>query len=275
MLPYMGSISFWLVLPIFIFGLFVGSFINVVVMRTLRGEGFIRGRSHCDTCGRTLAWYEMVPLLSFLVLRGRCRTCHTEIDIMHPIIEFMTASLFAWWWLIGFAFFHLTSTPLLQVVQPLFWLIVGLLLLIIFIIDLKSYFIPDWATALLFWLVIGYRLLLVVMGIYQPIDLAWSLFGSLLLMLFFLSLWLITKKRGFGFGDVKLIFPLALLMGWPDMWVGVWLAFVIGATVGVALLIAGRKRLGQAVPFGPFLVIGTLLSLLYGESLLSWYLALL
>ncbi len=275
MLPYMGSISFWLVIPVFIFGLFIGSFVNVVVMRTLRGEDFVRGRSHCDRCGRTLTWYELIPLLSFLALRGKCRTCHQEIDIMHPIVEFITATLFAWWWLIGFAFFRLTFTPILQIIQPLFWLLAGIILLIILIIDLKSYFIPDWATLALFWLILLYRLFLIFAGIYRPIDFAWSMLGAALLLLSFLSLWLITKKRGFGFGDVKLIFPLALIMGWPDMWVGVWLSFLIGAVVGVGLILVGKKKFGQAVPFAPFLILGTLLSLMYGDSLLSWYLALL
>lgn len=275
MLPYMGSISFWFVIPIFLFGLFIGSFINVVVMRTLRDEDFVHGRSHCDACGRTLAWYEMIPLLSYLLLRGKCRTCQQEIDIMHPIVELLTGSVFAWWWLIGFAFFRLTGTPLLQIIQPAFWLLVALLLLIIFIIDLKSYFIPDWTTLYLFWLVLIYRLFLIGVGIYRPVDFAWSMFGAMLLLLGFLFLWWVTKKRGFGFGDVKLIFPLALLMGWPKMWVGVWLAFVIGALFGLGLMAVGKKRFGQAVPFGPFLVIGAFLSLLYGESLLSWYTALL
>jgi prepilin signal peptidase PulO-like enzyme (type II secretory pathway) len=274
MLPFMGSISFWLVLPIFFLGLCVGSFINVVVMRTLRDEDFMRGRSHCDSCGRTLAWYEMIPLLSYLVLGGKCRTCHNEIDIMHPIIEFITGALFAWWWLIGFAFFRLTSTPLLQILQPAFWLVVGIVLLIILIIDLRSYLIPDWTVSTLFWLTLAYRLFLTIAGIYRPQDFAWSMFGALILLLFFLALWLITKKRGFGFGDVKLIFPLALLMGWPKLWVGVWLAFVIGAAVGVSLIILGKKRFGQVLPFAPFLILGTILSLLYGQSLLSWYTAL-
>ena len=99
--------------------------------------------------------------------------------------------------------------------------------------------------------------------------------GAATLLLLFLFLWWVTKKRGFGFGDVKLISPLALLMGWPKMWVGVWLAFVVGAMVGVILLVLRKRGFGQVVPFAPFLVIGTLLSLMYGESLLSWYLALL
>lgn len=267
----MGSITFWLAIPIFILGLAVGSFLNVLVMRSLRGEGFWRGRSHCDHCGRVLAWYEMIPLLSFLVLRGRCRTCKTEIDIMHPVVELITGILFVWWWVIGFAFFKLTSTPLLQIIQPAFWLLVGILFLVIFLIDLKSSYIPDWTVAALFWLVLIYRVLLFWVGIYQVKDLAWSLFGASVLMLFFLSLWLITKKRGFGFGDVKLIFPLGLIMGWPKMLIGTWLAFAVGALVGLILILIGQKKWGQTVPFAPFLIIGTTICLLYGDFLLSLY----
>lgn len=275
MLPYMGSISFWLAIPVFILGLAVGSFINVVVMRTLKGEDFIKGRSRCDNCKRVLAWYEMIPLLSFLVLRGQCRTCHQEIDIMHPLVELMVGVLFAWWWLIGFAFFQLTANLSLQIVQPIFWLLMGLLLLLITLIDLLSFYIPNWTIHGVFWLVFGYRLFLMLHGWYQPTDFAWSLLGALLLLLFFLFLWLITKGKGFGFGDVKLIFPLALVMGFPTMFMGVWLAFVIGATVGLLMMVIGQKTMKQALPFGPFLVAGTFLSLLYGDTLLSWYMSLL
>lgn len=275
MLPYMGSISFWLVIPVFILGLAVGSFVNVVVMRTLAGEDFIRGRSRCDYCRRPLSWYEMIPLLSFLVLRGRCRSCGHEIDIMHPLIELIVGILFVWWWLIGFAFFQLTANLSLQIVQPAFWLLAALLLLIISLVDTISYYIPNWAIQGLWWLVISYRLFLTWQGWYQPTDFAWSMLGAGLLLLFFLALWLVTKGKGFGFGDVKLIFPLALVMGWPNMIIGVWLAFVVGAFVGILLLLRGKKTMKQPLPFGPFLVIGAFLSLLYGDTLLSWYLSLL
>lgn len=271
----MGSLTLLLTIPIFIFGLAIGSFVNVVVMRTLREEDFLRGRSKCDHCGRILKWYEMIPLLSYIILRGRCRTCHQEIDIMHPVVELLVGALFVWWWLIGSAFFELTTNLSVQIVQPLFWLLAGLIMLTIAIIDWQSSYIPDWLTQLLFWLVIGYRLFLLNFGWYQPRDLAWSMAGATSLTLFFLFLFLITKKRGFGFGDVKLVFPLALLMGWPEMLIGIWLAFVSGALYGVGLILARQKKFGQTIPFGPFLILGTFLGLIYGNSLLSWYLSLL
>lgn len=274
MLPFMGSISFIAAILVFFLGLCVGSFINVVIMRTLRGEDFLWGRSHCDACGRELQWWEMIPLLSFIALRGRCRTCHKEIDIMHFVVELLTGLLFVWWWVIGFAFFQLTQTPL-TVLQPVFWLVVGLIMLVIVVVDIRSFIIPDWATLLLFFLTLLYRIVLIATNAHQPVDFAWALFGSLLLLSFFLLLWFITAKKGIGFGDVKLVFPLGLLMGWPSMFVGIFLAFIIGAVVGIGLLFAKKTAFGRALPFGPFLILGTFLSLLYGDSLLRWYIALL
>lgn len=274
MLPVMGSISFVLGIFVFCIGLAVGSFLNVLIMRSLRGEDFIWGRSHCDVCGRELRWWEMIPLVSFIALRGRCRTCKTEIDIMHPVVEVLSGLLFLWWWVIGFAFFQLTQAPL-TVLQPLFWLLVGIILLIIFLVDLRNFIIPDWATLILFFMTLLYRVVLIATNAHQATDFAWALFGATLLLLFFLFLWLITAKKGIGFGDVKLIFPLGLLMGWPSMFVGTFLAFVIGAAVGVGMLLTKKIRFGKALPFGPFLILGTFLALLYGDGLLDWYLSLL
>jgi leader peptidase (prepilin peptidase)/N-methyltransferase len=259
---------------IFLLGASVGSFINVYVLRTLAGEDYVRGRSRCDQCRRPLAWYEMVPLLSFVLLRGRCRTCHKEIDVMHPVVELLTGALFVWWWLIGAAFFQLTVRPL-DVIQPVFWLSVGLLLLLITVIDLRAMIIPDWAVLALAGLALSYRMLLTALGIYRQADFAMALFGAQLVMGLFLVLWLATRKRGLGFGDVKLVFPLGLLVGWPKVLVSTFLAFILGAVIGVLLILNGRAKFGRPLPFGPFLVAGTILALLWGDSLLAWYLHLL
>ncbi len=266
------NLSLLLTPVIFLLGASVGSFINVYVLRTLAGEDYVRGRSRCDACRRPLEWYELVPLLSYFFLRGRCRTCHAEIDVMHPVGELLFGSLFVWWWLIGSAFFQLSQQPL-NVIQPVFWLSVGLLLLLITVVDWRAMIIPDWAVLTLAVSTLVYRILLVTWGVYQPADLARSLFGAWLALMIFLGLWLITRRRGLGFGDVKLVFPLALIVGWPQVWVALFLSFVIGAVVGVGLILAGKAKFGRPLPFGPFLVIGTLLSLLWGDSLLGWYLS--
>ncbi len=268
------TLSLLLAPIIFILGTCVGSFVNVVVMRTLIGEDFVRGRSRCDHCRRELVWYELIPLFSFLFLGGKCRTCKAKIDIMHPVVELLVGALFLWWFLIGFAFFQLTSAPL-QTLQAFFWLSVGVLLILIAVIDARAFIIPDEAVLLLSFLVIGYRSVLMSVGAYQSVDFARALLAAAILLAVFLFLWLVTAKRGFGFGDVKLVFPLALLMGWPNAFVGVFLAFLFGAIFGIGLLLFRRAREDRLLPFGPFLVLGTVVALLWGQSLLRWYLALL
>lgn len=270
----MGAVAVVMSIFIFILGICVGSFVNVVVMRTLAGETFVHGRSRCDACRRTLMWYELIPLLSFIVLRGKCRTCKAEIDIMHPVVELITGALFLWWWLIGFAFFRLSEAPM-TFIQPAFWLLIGVVLLTTAVIDIRAMIIPDWSTMLLFLSTLFYRIFLFSTGVYRAEDAAAAMFGAALMLSFFLLLWLLTRGRGMGFGDVKLIFALSFLVGWPNSLVMVFLAFVLGAGVGVALLLFGEARWKQPLPFGPFLVAGSVLTLLWGTDLLRWYTSLL
>lgn len=255
---------------IFFIGSCVGSFMNVVVIRSLLGQTWLWGRSRCDTCQRTLAWYELIPLVSFLALGGKCRTCKKEIDIMHPVVEVLTGSLFVWWWLIGFAFFQLGTQPL-QAIQALFWLCIGIAFVAILISDLVAYIIPDWTLLWIFFSTLAYRLLLVGVGIYNPADFARAMLLGFVFLLFFLSLWLITKGKGMGFGDVKFVFVLGVLLGWPNGLVAVSIAFLSGAVVGVGAMILAGKNGKTALPFGPFLVAGAIVALVWGENLVQWY----
>jgi prepilin signal peptidase PulO-like enzyme (type II secretory pathway) len=154
-------------------------------------------------------------------------------------------------------------------------LMIGLLLLAVFFSDIWYMIIPDRLVLALTGLAIVYRLGLVSSGIMQSADLLNMLGVMLVATGLILSLYLVTKGRGMGFGDVKLMIPLSLLMGWPLTPVGVFLAFLVGAAFGIVLLASGRKRLGQPIPFGPFLILGTVLSLLAGRQLLQWYISLL
>lgn len=259
---------------LFALGLIIGSFLNVVIYRSLNDESFVTGRSRCDHCRKQIAWYDNVPLLSFLILGGKCRYCKKPIALTHPVVELLTGVLFLWWYLGGFfffQFFQLSERPF-QIIQPLFWLLVGIFLLIIFVTDAISYIIPDYAVGSLLGLSIIYRIALVLFGIMKPADLLFSVIGTLLITLFFFALWFFTKGKGMGFGDVKYCLPMGLLLGWPTMLVGVFLAFVTGAIVGVGLIAVGRKRMKATIPFGPFLVIGTAVGLVYGDAILRWYL---
>jgi leader peptidase (prepilin peptidase)/N-methyltransferase len=262
---------------LFVFGLVIGSFLNVVIYRTLNDESFVKGRSRCDHCKKTIAWYDNIPLLSFIVLRGKCRNCKKPISLTHPVVELLTGVLFVWWYVGGFfffRFFQLTEHPF-QIIQPAFWLLVGIFLLIIFVTDAISYIIPDYAVGSLLGLSVLYRIALVLFGIMKPTDLLFSVLGTLLITSFFFALWFFTKGKGMGFGDVKFCLPMGLLLGWPSMIVGVFLSFIFGAIVGVFLMILGRKNMKAAIPFGPFLVLGTVVTLVYGNEIMRWYLTIL
>ncbi len=258
------------VLFVFILGLVFGSFLNVVIYRTTHGTSPLSGRSMCPKCKKQISWKHNIPLISFFLLHGECANCKTKISWQYPMVELLTGTLFVWWFLMGRSFFLLLGQPW-GYFQPMFWLIVGMLLLVVFIADLRFGLIPDQVSLPLFILALIYRLGLVSSNQMQSTDLVNAVISGLVLSFFFYCLWYFTKGRGFGFGDVKLAPSLGLLLGWPRTLVGVFIAFLTGAIVAVVLLFGGRKKLGQTIPFGPFLVWGTLVALLWGSQLWSWY----
>jgi len=186
------------------------------------------------------------------------------------MVEVLTGLLFMWWYWGGFIFFKLTQTPF-SIMQPIFWLAVGLILIYIFIIDLNYMIIPDKAVITLGGLAIIYRLSLVAFGIMQFNDLVTTILAALITSGLFFALWFFTGGNGMGFGDVKLSIPLALLLGAQKTIVGMFLAFVIGAVVGLILMIFGKSKMKSAIPFGPFLIIATVISLLWGDLIYFWY----
>lgn len=255
---------------IFIFGLIWGSFLNVVIYRTTHGTSPLSGRSKCPKCKKMISWKHNIPLISFFLLHGKCVNCGTKISWQYPVVELLTGFLFVWWFWIGQGFFLLVGQPW-SLLQPVFWLLVGMLLLVVFVADWRFGLIPDSANIILFVLALGYRLALTGFGLMQSEDMIRAIICGLVLMIFFYCLWYFTKGRGFGFGDVKLAPSLGLLLGWPKTLVAVFLAFVIGAVVALVLMAMGKKKLGQTIPFGPFLVLGTVISLVWGNSLWGWY----
>lgn len=271
----MLSLSFLLItLLLFSLGTVVGSFINVIMYRTFADEQWVKGRSRCDICKKPLKWYELIPLISYFLQGGTTNCCKKPLSISHPVVEFLTGVLFVWWYWGGALFFELTKAPF-QVIQPLFWLFVGVLLLIIFFTDLWYMLIPDFAVGALFLLASVYRIALTITGIMRLTDLGLTAVTASLAALFFWSLWYFTKGKGMGFGDVKLVIPLVLLMGWSKSLVGLILSFVIGAIFGVFLIVYKKKTVKYKVPFGPFLIVGTVIALVWGEIIWQWYVGLL
>jgi prepilin signal peptidase PulO-like enzyme (type II secretory pathway) len=271
----MVTVSFLLITTfLFVLGAILGSFLSVVILRSTAGEGWVSGRSRCDFCKNTIAWYDNIPLLSFILLGGKCRHCKDSILPLHPMVEVLTGVLMVWWYWGGFLFFKLTQTPL-SFLQPIFWLIVGLILIYLFIIDLNYMILPNKPVFLLFVAAVVYRVVLVSSGIMQINDLYYAILAAVLSFAFFYAIYkisiLVYKQEGMGFGDVKLVVPLALLLGAQNMIICLFLSFIIGAVVGVILISFGNGKMKSAIPFGPFLISSTVMSLLWGDIIFSWY----
>lgn len=221
-----------------LFGLAAGSFLNVLIDRLPRGRNVIMGRSQCDYCGKTLRWFELIPLISFLVQRGRCRRCHKKLSWQYPIVELVTA--------VGFIF-----------LAPSYWIIFSSLL-VIYMADLKYQIIPDSM------IVVGVIGVIGAMGV-----IGGNVMAGIGASLFFFLLWLITHGKGMGLGDVKLAFLMGLLLGFPNIIIASYSAFLTGATSGVILILLGKKKLKEKIAFGPFLVTGTVVALMWGEQVMT------
>jgi prepilin signal peptidase PulO-like enzyme (type II secretory pathway) len=244
---------------LFIFGLAIGSFLNVVALR-YDGDHFvfdakmIGGRSHCPHCKKTLEWFELFPLLSFLFLRGRCRHCHAKIGFQYPIVELISALIFA-----------LVPLRAGGIGPSVFWVIAFETLLLISYIDILLGIIPDELNLLL-WIVGIFFVLF-----FDPHGIPGHLLGALFGGGFFLALVLATRGKGMGMGDVKLAFPLGFLFGWPGIVLLTGASFIIGAAAGIVAIVRGTKTIKASLPFGPFLAIGALIIFFFGAAILRFY----
>ncbi len=241
----------------FIFGLCIGSFINVIVYRLREEKSFIYGRSFCPKCKKIIAWFDNIPLFGFLNLRGKCRNCHQKISWEYPLVELAAGLLFVLiFWRFGFSpkmFFALVSCSFL---------------LVIFIYDLKYFQIldvislPAIATCLILNLAIDF-------------DIYNYLIAAAIGAGFFAFQYFISRGKWVGDGDIRLGALMGVILGWKYLLVALFLAYVVGAIVGVTLMLASKKKMSSALPFGPFLTFATFISLLFGQEILSWYLGLL
>lgn len=237
-------------------GLFIGSFLNVIIDRLPRDENFFVGRSHCESCQHTLVWYDLVPIVSFVGLRGSCRYCHTFIGWRYPVIELTTGLAFA------FTYVFLQQSPLLLLVTVL---AVMSVLICIFYIDLFYGIIPDTLLIALF-------IFSVVRLFFLSQPIIPYFFTALGSAAFFFVLFLITKGKGMGLGDVKYAGIMGFLLGFPTIIPGLYIAFLTGAGIALILVIVGKKAMKSTIAFGPFLVIGTAVGIFYGMNLWSVFL---
>ena len=251
---------------IFIFGLIVGSFANVCIYRLPRGKSIIRPWSHCPLCGTTLAWYDNIPIFSFLILGGRCRTCHNPINPRYFLVEFLTALLFL-----------LTRSILgITVLLPFYWYFLFLLIIATFT-DFEHFIIPDVVS--LPGIIVG----LAASFIFPEMMRAMSRFNGLTRSFLGLvsgggAIWLIGifgkaifHKESMGGGDVKLMAMAGTFLGTKLTLLSIFLGSLFGALVGGILIAFRLKTRKDYIPFGPYLSLGAIVSLFWGEKVLNWY----
>lgn len=243
-----------------LFGVVVGSFLNVVIYRLPLNKGLVAGRSMCPHCGNQLKWYHNIPLVSFAVLGAKCAFCRKPISWRYPLVELLTGAAYVYF------FWYLRLSPAFFV-----WILFASALIVIFFIDLDHQIIPDSIT--LPGMVLGLAASFLPGGIGIITSLIGLVVGGgSLYLIAILGEWLF-KKEAMGGGDIKMAAMLGAFLGWQK----VLLVFISSAAIGlivsiVAMAVSARLRESRMIPFGPFLALAAMLSVLYGDQIIAYYL---
>lgn len=264
-----------LIIIFFIFGLIIGSFLNVVVYRLKVAEDLVFSRSHCPHCKKIIRWYDNIPVVSFILLKFQCRECKKKISWQYPAVEMLTGLLFA---LCGAYFFN--------IYEPSSWsyaiYVLGIIsaLIAIFAYDFLYLEIPD----MVLWPAVVWA---ISFGLFFSWNHAgakaeqipdFSIFsmalGASFGFAFFFFLSKISHEKWMGMGDAYLAILLGLVLGWPQILLALFLAFLIGSIYGIILIATGKYTLKSQVPFAPFLVFGTMITMFFYEPIIDWYLRL-
>ena len=281
---------------VFVSGLFIGSFLNLVSDRVLTDEGVFFGRSRCDHCKKPLEGKDLLPLLSYLLLRGKCRYCQKPLSIYYPISEILTGVVFV---LTAIFIRIFDSSSVLSWLAYTFLVVVFGVYIVVFLTDLKSRIIPDKVVMFGVIFIIVYIVGNFIYGAYSSYNYLsnddfgkyliktgyWNLqilaylknFGFTVLSAigisaFFYLLIFITKGKGMGGGDAKLGFLIGLFNGFPLNIFGIFAGFLTGAVFSLVLIVLKKKSMKDTIAFGPFLVFGSTIAFFFGRQLLSWYL---
>lgn len=257
-----------LIIP-FVIGTAVGSFLNVLILRGSKGEK-PTGRSRCDACKKTLAAAELIPVISFLVQKGRCRSCGAALSLQYPIVELLTGFAYA----AAAAYLGLSLAPDLRSLGMLLASFLAIAAAIVIVVsDIRFFIIPDGAVAALAlvgaWASVS-RWLEV-----KPSDASFfqstgtDTAAALVFFVFFAALWFLSRGRWMGFGDAKLSFATSLLVGYPASIAAFLFSFWLGGLAGAATLAVNPKNRKRLIPFGPFIIIGTLAAFFFSDALFA------
>ena len=250
---------------VFILGLIIGSFLNCLVYRLGVKKSFLKERSFCPQCQHSLAWLDLIPLFSFILLKGKCRYCHKKISWQYPLVELSTGVVFLLVYI--FQFNSSDQFTIFQFLNLFYYWLISSFLIVVFLYDLKHYLVLDEVIYPAIIIAGIYDLQFITQtGVFLPF-----LLSALGAAFFFFLLVFISKGRWMGGGDIKIAFLMGLILGWPNTLVALALAFYLGAFVGVGLILKGKKKMKSALPFAPFLITGTFLALFWGSGLIDWY----
>ncbi|MBI5327106.1 MAG: prepilin peptidase [Deltaproteobacteria bacterium] len=241
----------------FIFGSIVGSFLNVCIYRIPEDKSIIFPPSSCPNCNKQIAFYDNIPIISYIILLGRCRNCKNPISQRYPLVEFLT----------GFFSVILFKAFGLSIEIPIYFVFVSSLIVITFI-DLRYQIIPDVIT--LPGIAVGF-----LASYFLPYGILNSMIGILVgggsLLLVAAGYQLVTGREGMGGGDIKMLAMIGAFLGWKGVIITIFTGSFIGAVVGSALMLAKGKDTKYAIPFGPFLAVGAVVSLFFGDAIIDWY----
>ena len=247
----MDPVHIFLYALVFLYGIIIGSFLNVCIFRIPKRENIVTTASHCMHCGYRLKWYDLIPLFSYLFLRGRCRQCRKKISVQYPIVEALNGLLWVGTFLIcGFCW------------DAVLYCILCSILIALSVIDWRSFEIPFGCNVLI-------ALLGVVATVLHRDHWLLHVIGFFAVSLILLVVYLLTKGRGIGGGDIKLMAAAGLLLGWKLILV----AFLFGCLYGSVIHIIRMKvsKAGSMLAMGPYLSAGILTAVWFGEKLIDWY----
>ncbi|TAL50440.1 prepilin peptidase [Patescibacteria group bacterium] len=259
---------FWILLLVFVVGTCVGSFLNVVIFRTHEEEQMVRGRSKCRVCEAPIEVKDLIPIVSYLRLRGHCRSCQSVISWQYPAVEMATGFLFVLGYLI-IATRGVENLGLLFMAMYIlrYWVFVAYLV-IIFVYDLRHMLILDQFT-------IPAMIFAIMINLWLGTTPAWSvLVGGLVLAGFFWIQFALSKGTWVGGGDIRMGALMGLMLGLEQGLLALFIAYVLGAMVGIVMMASGKATRKTPIPFGSFLAVATVVVLFVGQPLIDWYLGL-